>query len=178
MKRKFLFRFIIACSLVLNVAFLTMWLTHAVPRFLMAQRFCKADTFDCGKCPLHQALALSDSQWNVLRPGVETYRKTVDSLQREIANARELLLNELEKTPADTAGLVMLRERILDGQRRMQERVVANVLEQKAVLTTEQQRRFIEMVRSGMGCERGLGMLGIGQTMDRKGECGEGGRRH
>jgi Spy/CpxP family protein refolding chaperone len=178
MKRKLIFRFIIVCSLALNVAFLAMWFTHATPRFLMAQRFCKADTFECRKCPLHQALSLSDSQWNVLSPRIETYRKAVDSFQREIATARESLLNELEKSPADTAVLAVFREQVLDGQRKMQEHVVANVLEQKAVLTAEQQRRFIEMMRSGMGCERGLGVLGIRQTMYKKGEGGEEGRKH
>jgi Spy/CpxP family protein refolding chaperone len=170
MKRKMVFGFIAACSLVLNVAFVTMWLTHAGPRFLMAHRMCGAKQMDCQQCPLHKTLALSDSQWGVLKPRVEAYRQGADSLQCEIAAAREALLVELARTPTDTAALAACRGRILDGQRRMQERVVLTVLEQKKVLTPEQQKRFIETMRSSMACERGLGMIGATGMMHQKSE--------
>jgi len=156
-----LFGFIVVCSLVLNVAFVTMWLTHAVPRFMMSQRMCGHENMNCRKCPLHEKLGLTDSQWGVLRPRVEAYRQVVDTIRYEISTSREALLAELAKTPTDTAALRACRERIQDWQIKMQEQVVANVLEQKAVLTPEQQRQFIEMVRNGMRYEDGTCMAGI-----------------
>jgi len=161
MKRKILFGFIAVCSLVLNIAFIAMWLTHAAPRFMMTHQSCRVDKADCQKCPLYKTLALSDSQWSVLRPHVEAYRHLADSLLRELSAAREALITELARTPTDTAALTMCRERILNGQRKMQEQVVANVLAQKAVLTPEQQQRFIETVRNSMACERMPGMIGM-----------------
>jgi Spy/CpxP family protein refolding chaperone len=161
MKRKMVLGFIVVCSLVLNAAFVTMWLTHAVPRLMMSQRMCSHKNMNCRKCPLHEKLGLTDSQWGVLKPRVEAYRQAVDSVRHEIVMSREALLAELVKTPADTAALRVCRERIQDWQRKMQEQVVANVLEQKAVLTPEQQRQFIAMVRNGMGSEDGSCMAGI-----------------
>jgi hypothetical protein len=169
MRHRMVFGFIMVCSLVLNAAFVAMWVTHAAPRFLVAHRLCRSDRPpDCRNCPLHKTLSLSDSQWGVLRPRVEAYRHVADSLLREIASARESLLVELARTPTDTAALAACRGRILDGQRRMQEQVVMTVLEQKKVLAPEQQRRFIEAMRGSMACERGLGTLGLGQTMYRE----------
>ena len=162
MNRKMIFRFLVVCSLVLNAAFVAMWVTHAAPRLMMCHRFCASKDAGGRACPMHQTLALSDSQWGVLRPRVEAYRQAAESLQREIAAAREALLGELARTPTDTASLAACRERILDGQRRMQEQVVLTVLEQKRALTPEQQRRFIETVRSSMACERGGGCTGFG----------------
>jgi hypothetical protein len=43
----------------------------------------------------------------------------------------------------------------------MQEQVVANVLEQKKVLTSEQQQRFIEKVRNDMSCAGFPGTMGM-----------------
>jgi hypothetical protein len=78
-----------------------------------------------------------------------------------MAAAREAMLIELAKTPTDTAAVAVCRERLLNAQRNMQERVVANLLEQKKVLTPEQHRRFIEKVRSDMSCAGGRGMTGV-----------------
>jgi Spy/CpxP family protein refolding chaperone len=161
MKRKILFGFIVVCSLVLNAAFVTMWLTHAVPRYTMSQRMCGQENMNCRKCPLHEKLGLSDAQWGVLGPRVQAYRQAVGSIRREITASRQALLAELAKTPTDTAAVRACRDRILDGQRKMQEQVVANVIEQKAVLTAEQQRQFLEMVRNGMKSEDGACMAGI-----------------
>ena len=163
MNRKVIFGFVVVCSLALNATFVAMWVTHAGPR-LMMHRSCDPSDAGCGACPLHQTLALSDSQWGVLQPRVAAYRHVAESLQREIAAARRALLDELARTPTDTSALRACRERILDGQRRMQEQVVLTVLEQKRALTPEQQKRFIEAVR-GMACERGFGTLDPGHPV-------------
>jgi Spy/CpxP family protein refolding chaperone len=160
MKRTIAFGFIAACSVTLNIVFVTMWLLHAAPRFIMPQRACRAEQECPGKCPMYKTLELTDSQWGVLKPGIDAYRHVADSLSREIAVAREAMLAELGKTPADTAALTACRNRILDGQRKMQEAVVANVLEQKKVLTPEQSMKFIEKVRSDMSCGKEPGIPG------------------
>ncbi len=172
MKRKIAFGFIMVCSIALNITFVTMWLLHAAPRFLMPQRTCGVENGGCRKCPMHRTLELTDSQWCVLKPGVEAYRQMADSLRHEIAAAREAMLVELAKTPTDTAALTACMTRILNGQQKMQEKVMANVLEQKKVLTPEQHRRFIEKVRSDMSC---AGFSGTAAGMAPSGkECGHG----
>jgi Spy/CpxP family protein refolding chaperone len=161
MKRRILLGFVVVCSLVLNIAFVTMWLTHAAPRLATSHRMCGLENMSCRDCPLHEKLGLTDSQWTVLMPRVKAYRQAVDSIRLEIATSRKALLAELAKTPTDTAALGVCRERIHNLQRKLQDQVVANVLDQKSVLTPEQQRQFIEMVRTSMSHEDGACMAGI-----------------
>lgn len=171
MKHKIVFGFITVCSIALNIAFVTMWLIHAAPRLALTQQCCNTELDGCRKCPMQKTLDITDSQWNVLKPGVETYRRMVDSLQHEIVTAREAMLTELAATPTDTASISAYRDRILAGQRKMQEQVIANVLEQKAVLTPGQHLRFIEKVRSDMFCGSEPGMAGACRRTTGKDNC-------
>jgi Spy/CpxP family protein refolding chaperone len=142
MKRKVLFGFIVVCSLALNVAFITMWLTHAVPHFVQSQRTCGHEKMNCGKCPMQKALSMSDSQWTLLHPKIESIRETTSGLYRELAKNRTALVDELEKTPTDSAALSACRERIIACQKNMQVLVTNHILEEKKMLTPEQQQRF------------------------------------
>jgi Spy/CpxP family protein refolding chaperone len=177
MKRKMLFGFIMTCSLVLNVAFVAMWMAHAVPRHFMkhCQYGCAESLHQ--KCPMQKALALSDSQWTLLHPKIESIRETTSGLYRELAKNRMALVDELEKTPTDSAALSACRERIISGQKKIQELVVNHILEEKKMLTQEQQRRFFSAIRGNMSCAGVPGMMGMtplesGEQPEAQGACG------
>jgi Spy/CpxP family protein refolding chaperone len=177
MKRKTLFGFIIVCSLVLNIAFVAMWMAHAAPRHFM-----KRCQYGCAqslhqKCPMQKALALSDSQWALLYPGIESVRKATSDLHRELAKNRMALVTELEKTPTNSVAVSECRERIVACRKDMQALVTNHILEEKKVLTPEQQRRFFSALRGNMSCGGVSGMMGMtplesGVRSEAEGTCG------
>jgi Spy/CpxP family protein refolding chaperone len=177
MKRKMLFGFIMLCSLVLNVAFVAMWMAHAVPR-----HFIKRCQYGCAeslhqKCPMQKALALSDSQWTQLHPGIDSIRETTSGLYRELAKNRMALVDELEKTPTDSAALFTCREHIVACQGNIQALVVNHLLEEKKMLTLEQQRRFFSAIRGNMSCGGVQGLMGMtplenGEQLGSERKCG------
>jgi hypothetical protein len=177
MKRKMLFGFIMTCSLVLNVAFVTMWMTHAAPRHFMKHcQYGCAESLD-QKCPMQKALALSDSQWTLLHPKIESIRETTSGLYRELAKNRTALVDELEKTPTDSAALSACRERIITCQKNIQGLVINHLLEEKKMLTQEQQRLFLKAIRGNMSCVAVPGMMGMtalesGERPEAAGVCG------
>jgi hypothetical protein len=174
MKRKMLFGFIVVCSLVFNAVFISMWMVHAVPRHFMKYCPCRSEKNLQVQCPLQKALSLSDSQWNQLHPGIESVRETTSGLYREMEKNRAALVNELEKTPIDSAALSACKERIIVCQKNIQALVINHILEEKKMLTQEQQKRFFNAIRSNMSCAVGPGMAG----MTPEGIGGHGGEMH
>jgi Spy/CpxP family protein refolding chaperone len=161
MTKRTLYGFLIACSVILNIVFIGMWVAHAAPRhFTKHCHFASAGNHH-QKCPMQQALSLSDSQWSRLHPGIESVRETASGLHREMAKHRMALVDELEKVPTDSAAIAACIERIVASQREMQVSVVNHLLEEKKMLTSDQQRRFFKAIRNNMSCAGGSGMMGM-----------------
>jgi Spy/CpxP family protein refolding chaperone len=160
MKRAMIFRFIVVCSLVLNAVFVAMWMTHAAPKHFM--KYCQggSENNHHGKCPMQKGLSMSDSQWTLVKPGIASFRETHFRLCGEIAKNRAALVDELEKTPIDTAALSACKERIVACQKEMQTLAANHILEEKKMLTPDQQRRFFNTLRSNMSCGGFSGIMG------------------
>ncbi len=170
MTKRTFFGFLIACSVILNIVFCGMWITHAVPRHFSKYRQCEAERNLRQGCPMQKALSLSDSQWTLMKPGIESLRETtMCGLNREMAHNQAMLVDQLEKNPTDSAALSACRERIVDCQRKMQIFVINHLLEEKKMLTQDQQRRFFSALRSNMSCAGVPGMMGM---TPRGKECG------
>ena len=167
MTKRTLSGFLIACSLTLNAAFLGIWLVHSIPS-LFNRYQCPEGLKDCRKCPLQAALDLNDSQWVLIEPGIKAFHESSAIVYREIADSRAALIDELEKPQPDSAATSMCRERIQAGQNRMQLLVVNHILDEKSILTSDQQKRFFKMMRANMACSGMPGMMG---TMSHK--CGK-----
>ena len=178
MTKRTFYGFLIACSVILNIVFIGMWITHAVPRHFIKHRQCRAEQAFHQGCPMREALSLSDSQWALMKPGIESLRETtISNLYREMAKNRAALVDELETTPADSAALSACRERIVDCQRKMQIFVINHILEEKQMLTQEQQKRFFRALRSNMSCAAASGTMGMipedsGKRAATEGVCG------
>jgi hypothetical protein len=161
MTKRTFFGCLIACSVILNIVFLGMWMVHAAPRHFMKYCQCGSAKHAHQQCALQKALSLNDSQWTLLRPGIESYRETTFSLCREIAKNRAALVDELEKTPIDTAALLECKERIVACQSKMQELVTGHILEEKKMLTPDQRKRFFKTLRNNTTCAGVPGMMGM-----------------
>jgi hypothetical protein len=167
MTKRSIYGFFIVCSLTLNVAFLGIWLTHSIPS-LFKEHHCAAGSKELRKCPLQAALALSDSQWVRIEPRIKAFRESSAVVYKEITDSRAALIDELEKPHPDSTAMSICRERIQAGQNKMQILVVSHILDEKSMLTSEQQKRFFKMMRVNMACSGMPGMMG---TMSHK--CGK-----
>jgi hypothetical protein len=164
MTKRTLFGFLIACSLTLNAAFFGIWLVHSIPS-LFNNYQCTKGLKDCRKCPLQAALDMNDSQWVLIEPRIKAFHESSAIVYKEIADSRAALIDELEKPQPDSAAISICRERIQIGQNKMQILVVNHILDEKSILTSEQQKQFFKMMRANMGCSGMPGMLG---TMSHK----------
>ena len=166
MTKRTIYGFFIVCSLTLNVAFLGVWLMQSIPS-LFNKYQCTEGLKDCRKCPLQAALDLNDSQWVLIEPRIKAFHESSATVYKEIAASRAALIDELEKPEPDSAAISMCRDRIQSGQNKMQLLVVSHILDEKSMLTSEQQKRFFKMMRANMACSGMPGMMG---TMSHK--CG------
>jgi Spy/CpxP family protein refolding chaperone len=160
MTKKFFYGFLIASSLIFNAVFIAMWLAHAVPRHFYKHCKYEAEENIQAKCPLQKALSMSDGEWSKIHPRIESLRETTSGLYREMSENRAKLVDELEKNPIDSAALSACRERIAACQKNIQAQVVSHILEEKKLLTQEQQKRFFSALRSNMSCGGLPGMMG------------------
>jgi Spy/CpxP family protein refolding chaperone len=179
MTKRTLLGFLIACSLTLNAAFLGVWLVHSIPSLFNSYQ-CTKGLKDCRKCPLQAALDMNESQWVLIEPRIKAFHESSAIVYKEIADSRAALIDELEKPQPDSAAILMCRERIQIGQNKMQLLVVSHILDEKSILTPEQQKRFFKMMRVNMTCSGMPGMMG---TMSHKcgkpnTSAGEQGRHH
>jgi hypothetical protein len=148
MKKRILAGFCITCSVVLNAVFIGMWAAHAAPRHFMNHGQCEFEQHAGSRCALQKELSASDSQWSVLKPGIESYHETASVICREIAKNRAALVDELEKNPTDSAALSSCKKRIVACQGTMQDVFADHILREKKMLTPDQRRRFFDRLRA------------------------------
>ncbi|GEM_PF-5950773 len=95
-----------------------------------------------------EELNISEEQWEELRPLVESYRENWTKKCMEITHYRRELLTRLEHNqPIDE-----LLNRVVEGQREMQEIVLNHIDSQRPILTDEQERRYFEILRRHTSC--------------------------
>jgi Spy/CpxP family protein refolding chaperone len=161
MTKRGFYGFLMAGSLVLNVAFIGMWMAHAAPRHMMKHSQCGSSENCRQACALQKALSMSDSQWTLLKPRIESYRAAAARLRADIAGNRAALVEELEKTPIDSASLSACKGRIVACQKDLQDLVANHILDERNMLTPDQRRRYFEALRSNMSCAGMPGMAGM-----------------
>ena len=161
MKKRIFFRILVIGSLIFNIVFIGMWLAHAVPRHFIGHDQCGHGWRGHRQCAMQKALSMNDSQWSILRPAMESFREKISVVNREIAKNRSELLDELEKTPTDSAALFACHERIRACQKKMQALVAGHILEEKEMLTQDQRKRYFNALRKNMTCAGVPGMAGM-----------------
>jgi hypothetical protein len=161
MKKQIFYRILIIGSLIFNIVFIGMWMAHAVPRHFMKYCRCGSSENAHHACAMQKALSMSDSQWTLLKPGVESFREKNFHLCREIGKNRAALMDELERTPVDSAALFACKGRIVACQGNMQDLVTSHILGEKEKLTPDQRRRYFAALRNNMSCAGVPGMMGM-----------------
>ena len=156
---------VMAVSIALNVALLFTWAAHAVPTHLKGKPAAEEPAQQAIWCPLHRELGVTMEQWREIEPRLlEFHEKAQENCQR-LQGLRDELLELLAAPDPDMEAIRAKQEEILEGHRGMQELVLSRLLDEKKVLTAEQQARLFAMIRERMGCPgpgRMMGLSGLG----------------
>jgi Spy/CpxP family protein refolding chaperone len=151
---------LVILSIALNLAFAGVWLTCAVASRMGSQETrCEPGNSETVWCPLHRELNVTPEQWEKIEPRLREFRTSADAICRQIGQLRAEIIDLLAAPEPDLGAVKAKQDEILAGQRRMQGLVVEQLVNEKEVLTAEQQQRLFDMLRSRSGCERGGPML-------------------
>jgi len=144
-------------SVVLNVGFVAMWLTHAFSgrpegRWPPPRHRVEGEVWS----PLHQKLGVTKEQWQRIEPRLEAFQKASKEQWDAMRRTRLEILDLLSAPEVDRAAVRAKQDQLLAAQRKMEEMMVENLLSEREVLTPEQRKKLFELFREHMG-HRGRG---------------------
>lgn len=150
--------FLIILSISLNAAFIGIWVAREARGHRIDP---ERNGQPCGgvSCPLHRSLDVTDEQWSRLEPRLARFRCDSQSLCRDIHRMQGELIDLLASPHADGEAIAAKQDEILDGQRKMQQLVIAHLLAEKEMLTEEQQAKLFDMIRERSGCAGGNAVM-------------------
>jgi Spy/CpxP family protein refolding chaperone len=166
-------RFLIVGSVALNLAFVGVWLAHAIPAVLDSEG-AAAPPKTTGPiwCPLHRQLNVSSEQWEQIEPRLKEFRESAQSVCKHVNKLRREMLELIALPTPEREAIAAKQEEIRAGQRKMQGLVIDHLLAEKEILTAEQEERLFALIREHSGCDRGGPMMmpgpshgGIGRVL-------------
>jgi len=145
-------RFLIVASVALNLAFVGVWLAHAIPANVGGEL---APVMPGGIwCPLHEKLNLTDEQWEQIEPRLREFRQSAQSVCDTVSQLRLEMVELIAAPTPDLDAIAAKQQEIQAGQRKMQGLVIGHLLAEKEILTPEQEERLFTMIREQSGCDR------------------------
>lgn len=142
---------LIILSIALNMAFVGTWIVGSLRQKALPGHGARCGTGEIWR-PLHRRLGLSDAQWREIEPRMRAFHDSTRARCGRMRALRSELIDLLAADRPDREAITAQQEAILAGQREMQERVIAHLLAEKQALTTEQQKKFFQMIRQRSGC--------------------------
>ncbi|MBN1855246.1 MAG: periplasmic heavy metal sensor [Pirellulales bacterium] len=148
-------RFLIVASVALNLAFVGIWLAHAIAARL-GEEPAPSPHATAGRiwCPLYEKLNVTDAQWNRIEPILREFRKSAQSVCQDMSKLRLEMVELIAAPTPNLEAIAAKQEEIQAGQRKMQGLVISHLLAEKEILTPEQQERLFTMIREQSGCNR------------------------
>lgn len=153
---------VLAGSIALNVAFLSTWAMHAIPAHLLGEHDAEERTRTDIWCPLHRELGVTTQQWHELEPRLQEFHEKAQENCRRLQQLRDELLELLAAPEPDMGAIRTKQEKILERQGWMQGLVLDRLLEEKKVLTAEQEEKLFSLMRERMKCSGPQGIMGPG----------------
>jgi Spy/CpxP family protein refolding chaperone len=154
---------LVILSVSLNVAFVVAWGMKTVVTTAHAARHerqkCNMDSCRVW-CPLHRALGTTETQWHTLEPMQRKFQTASQQLADSADVLRSQLADLLAPAVVNPAAVDAKQSEILAVQQKMQTLVVMHLLEEKQLLTPEQQTRLFAMMRDHGGCAGHGTMMG------------------
>ena len=156
---------ILIFSVALNTAFGAMWAIHRLPTHLgCAGHRANPQGKDCVSCPLHRKLGTSGKQWQEIEPRLTEFKRSCQTICRKAKQLREELIDLIAAPQTDLEAVRAKQDEILASQRQMQELLISHLLEEKEMLTPQQQKAFFEMIRKQGNCAGSSSIMNINSS--------------
>jgi Spy/CpxP family protein refolding chaperone len=155
---------LVLLSVVLNSAFVAAWLSHRLPGENCAGKL--------ESCCILSTVEATPQQREQMLPRLADFRKRSKEQCQEINRLRRELIDLLEEDQPDRQAVAGKQQEILEGQRKMQQMIVDELLAEKSILKPEQQKKFFELIRKRCGCGSGGKEIGLHEPPEREpGDC-------
>jgi len=145
MSRKFLIA-ILTLSLAVNLSGL------ATIGYHYYRNTCLTPSAPCPLSPednhLYQSLGLSPGQLETMASLSQSFHGRLGELEALIAAKRNLLIDALGEEKIDLPRTETIRKEIAGYQDEIQKEVITHIAESKKIMTPDQQKRFIELLRA------------------------------
>ena len=116
------------------------------------RNFCPTPAAPCPLSPedshLYQTLGLSPDQLAKMTALACAFHRRLNELEGAVAVKRNLLIDTLGEEKADLPKTEILRKEIAGYQDEIQKEVITHIAESKKIMTTDQQKQFIELLRT------------------------------
>jgi hypothetical protein len=106
-------------------------------------------------CPLnpadhhpYQDLGLSPEQLTKMTQMAQSFHSHLNQLEGVVETKRNLLIDALGEEKIDLPRTETIRKEIADYQDEIQKEVIAHIVESKKIMNSDQQKRFIELLRA------------------------------
>jgi len=152
---------LIVLSVALNIAFVAVWALHRLPLGCghhAARRHARGPE---PVCPFHERIEATPAQREEIESRLESFRRESMPLCMEVNRHRLELIDLLAAPEPDRTAIATKQKQIADCHGRMQDRVIANLLEMKTSLTPEQQKTLFDTIRMRSDCT-GHGPMAMG----------------
>ena len=155
---------LVLLSVVLNSAFVAAWLSHRLPGENCASKL--------EACCIFNTVQPTPEQREQMLPRLAEFRKRSQEQCQEINRLRRELIDLLEEARPEQQALARKQQEILEGQRKMQQMIVDELMEEKSILKPEQQKKLFELIRKRCGCGSSGKEIGLHEPPEREpGDC-------
>lgn len=143
---------LIALSVGLNIAFIAIWLVHAVPHLIPDRQSLKSAPGE-GPDFIHRKIGVSAEQWRQIAPHLRDFRQKARDHRQIIGRLREQLMELLAAPSVDNQAVREKQKEILAKKKIMQNLVIELLLEEKKILTVDQRRELLSAIHQHCRCK-------------------------
>ena len=98
-------------------------------------------------CPLFRQAGVTAEQWNQLAALIAEYSRASDALRLEVERRRTEIYDLLAAPEVDPSAIAAKQQEILEGRRRLQNLCIQEFLAEKRLLTPDQQKACLDLLR-------------------------------
>jgi Spy/CpxP family protein refolding chaperone len=148
-------RFVLFISLLLNISILA---TAGYQYYMKTNYWVSPFGYKMKKGSfLFEQLSLGPEQLKAMRGRAIPFRAEIDRRRQEIAGKREEMLRLIRAESPDRKAVDAVIKEISSKQEEMQSMIVMHILDEKAMLDKEQQRKFLDLIENAMKSGRQMG---------------------
>lgn len=138
---------LLALSVGLNLAFITMWLVHSLSAHGDAGGPSRPMIDSAVSSALHRQIGVTEDQWQKIEPLVLDFQEKASIQRQKISTLRGQLMDLLTIPEVNEAAIREKQEEILAAQRQMQKLVIDHLLKEKVLLSPEQAKSLMQSLR-------------------------------